>query len=151
MNNDILKFAVADLLPHDPPMVLLDRVLEYGSDHLVAEVQVGPHALFSDEEGNIPAWIGIEYMAQTVAALAGADAKKAGKPVSVGFLLGTRRYLPNVSYFTSGDRLKVTAKRTYENDGVGSFDCDISTDRLLVQARINAYQPEPDKLRDVLE
>ena len=63
--------AVESLVPHRGTMSLLDRVLAVDEEQALAEVDVGPASLFAQADG-VPAWVGIEYMAQTVAAWAGA-------------------------------------------------------------------------------
>jgi predicted hotdog family 3-hydroxylacyl-ACP dehydratase len=80
------KFAVEELVPHSGRMVLLNRVIEFDEDAMVAEVIVRDDGLFGD--GNmVPAWLGIEYMAQTIAVLGGMKRRLAGKPLNPGFLL----------------------------------------------------------------
>ena len=51
---------------------------------------VVPEAGLFVEDGQVPAWVGIEYMAQAIAAWAGCRARAAGKPPQLGFLLGSR-------------------------------------------------------------
>jgi predicted hotdog family 3-hydroxylacyl-ACP dehydratase len=86
----MIDIEVAELLPHDGNMVLLDGVVDYDQESLVAEVVVRDDGLFGDGK-TIPAWIGIEYMAQTVAAHGGMMCHLVGKPINLGFLLGTLR------------------------------------------------------------
>ena len=137
----MMDIKISDLLPHDGNMVLLDRVLEYDQESLVAEVVVRDDGLFGDGR-TIPAWIGIEYMAQTVAAHGGMMCHLAGKPINLGFLLGTRRYTSNISDFTVGTRLTVKVHRLIEDQGLGVFDCQISGDGCDILAKLNVYQPD---------
>src|SRR5450830_981789 len=80
---------IAMLVPHAAPMLLLDRVLRVDAETLCAEVAIRPDSLFYGERG-IGAWVGIEYMAQAIAAYAGYHAQQRGEPVKIGFLLGAR-------------------------------------------------------------
>lgn len=141
----MLDVNVADLLPHDGKMVLLDRVLEYDQETLTAEVVVRNDGLFGDGK-TVPAWLGIEYMAQTVAAHGGMMSHLAGRPVNLGFLLGTRRYLSNISEFVVGTRLTVKVRRLMEDQGLGVFICHISGEGIDISANLNVYQP--DKLEN---
>ncbi len=137
----MLNIDVAELLPHDGQMVLLDKVLDYDQESLMAEVVVRDDGLFA--EGNqVPAWIGIEYMAQTVAAHGGVMCHLAGRPIMLGFLLGTRRYSSNVSSFKVGTRLMIKVTRIIEDQGLGVFDCHISAEGINVSAKVNVYQPD---------
>jgi len=137
----MIDIDVAELLPHDGNMVLLDRVVAYDQESLVAEVMVHDDGLFGDGK-TIPAWIGIEYMAQTVAAHGGMMCHLAGKPIQLGFLLGTRRYTSNISDFTVGTQLIVKVNRLVEDQGMGVFDCQISGDGIDISAKLNVYQPD---------
>ncbi|WP_307732400.1 hypothetical protein [Massilia sp. MB5] len=83
--------AFRSLVPHAGPMALLDRVLEADEESLCAEVAIRADSLFY-AEGGVGSWVGIEYMAQAVAAHAGYLARQRGEAVKPGFLLGSRRY-----------------------------------------------------------
>ena len=65
----------------------------------------------------MPAVIGLEYMAQCVAAYAGLTARQGGRPPRIGFLIGCRELRLDVEAFSVGDRLEVEARRVWgEND-----------------------------------
>ena len=82
--------AVESVLPHAAPMILIDEAVRTGDAAAESTVHVTEDAMFYDAEaGGVPSYVGIEYIAQTVAAHAGAAAVANGDPVRVGFLLGT--------------------------------------------------------------
>ncbi|MGR8998427.1 MAG: ApeP family dehydratase [Gammaproteobacteria bacterium] len=135
------NFAIEELVPHTGKMVLLDRVIEYDEENMVAEAIVRDDGLFGDGR-TVPAWLGIEYMAQTIAALGGMKRRLAGKPLNLGFLLGTRRYDCNVGTFTVGSVLTVSVKRLLQDQGLGVFECRISAKGILASAKLNVYQPD---------
>jgi predicted hotdog family 3-hydroxylacyl-ACP dehydratase len=145
---DFNNIDVAELIPHSGKMVLLDRIIEYDEHSLSAELIVRNDGLLGNEKA-VPAWVGIEYMAQTIAAYAGVMAKKAGEPVKLGFLLGTRSYNSNVAEFKVGSRLTVRVKQVIQDDTLGVFDCEIyginhESDQdiqIEVSANLNVYQP----------
>ncbi|MGZ8196462.1 MAG: ApeP family dehydratase [Methylosarcina sp.] len=134
-------FPVEELVPHAGKMMLLNRVIEFEPETMVAEVIVGSGGLFG-ESGAVPAWVGIEYMAQTVAALGGMKRRLAGKPITLGFLLGTRRYECNVDNFSVGTILTVSVRRVMQDQGLGVFDCRIAGEGISASAKLNVYQPE---------
>ncbi|MGN6975849.1 ApeP family dehydratase, partial [Neisseria sp. P0006.S006] len=83
-------YDVASLLPHSGHMVLIDCVKEFGDDYTVCRAPVGnKHILLQD--GVLPSMAYMELMAQGIGAFAGIEALKAGEPVRLGFLLGTRK------------------------------------------------------------
>lgn len=141
----IRGYAIEQVLPHAHPMILLSRFIEAGTDYAVCEVDISPQsAFYQPESGAVPAYAGIEYMAQTIAAYAGANALQQGGKVKVGFLLGCRKYSPDVSQFKQGSVLRVKAsKLVMDESGLSVFDCQISIEgKTVVTANLNVFQPE---------
>ncbi|MCF7964715.1 MAG: hotdog family protein [Methylobacter tundripaludum] len=131
---------VAALIPHSGSMVLLDRIIDYDDQGLTAELVVRADGLLADHE-SVPAWAGIEYMAQTIAAYAGMMATQAGEPIRLGFLLGTRRYHSNVAAFKVGSALTIKVEKIMQDDNLGVFNCRIQGKGVEVTAKLNVYQP----------
>jgi predicted hotdog family 3-hydroxylacyl-ACP dehydratase len=134
--------AVEQLLPHARPMILIDRAIDIGENHLVAEVDINEQTLFAESGGGVPTWVGIEYLAQSIAAWAGFGARSKGGLPQFGFLLGTRKYHAAVPYFEFGTTLIVRVELQFQDQGLGVFSGSIATDRTLVEASVNVYQPE---------
>ncbi|MGR9044854.1 MAG: ApeP family dehydratase [Gammaproteobacteria bacterium] len=134
-------YSIEELLPHAGSMMLLERVIAFDEESMIAEAIVRDDGLFG-EDGRVPAWLGIEYMAQTVAAHGGMLCKIAGKPLNLGFLLGTRRYHCNVGSFAAGTVLTITVKRLIQDQGLGVFDCRLEGPGVAVEAQLNVYQPD---------
>jgi predicted hotdog family 3-hydroxylacyl-ACP dehydratase len=145
---DVTNIPVRELLPHDPPMVLLDRVISCGDSSLVAEVVVTPESMFCGEAG-VPGWVGIEYMAQSVAAHAGALARERGGEPAIGYLLGTRSYKSAVSVFPIGATLTVSIEPLFVEMGLGAFACRIDMGETVAEATINVYQPDEGGPEDI--
>jgi predicted hotdog family 3-hydroxylacyl-ACP dehydratase len=132
----------ADLMPHAGDMLLIDEVLDFGDEHVRTRVQVRPGGLFNRADGSLPAWIGIELMAQSVAAYAGCQARLKNESVELGFLLGTRKYECNVAHFPAGSELIIHARRSLQDDnGMGVFECELTGPGINVVARLNVYRP----------
>ncbi|NOS73007.1 MAG: 3-hydroxylacyl-ACP dehydratase [Methyloglobulus sp.] len=124
-------------------MVLLNRVVEFDGNNLVAEMTVRNDSLFGNEK-EVPAWVGIEYMAQAIGAYAGIKSKLAGEPIKLGYLLGTRRFSSNVASFVAGTELTINVKVIIQDDKLGAFDCQILGDGIEVSANLTVYQPPLD-------
>ena len=136
------RWPIAELLPHAGNMILIDEVLRFGDDDVETRLSVRPGGLFNQTDGSLPAWVGIELMAQSVAAYAGCQARQAGLPVELGFLLGTRKYECNVECFPLGAELHIRATRTLQDDnGMGVFECRLSGPGIEVFARLNVFRP----------
>jgi len=132
---------VADLVPHAGAMVLLDRIVASEPGELTAEVVVRNDGIFSDDDGAVSATVGIEYMAQAIAAYAGLRSLASGGRVRPGLLLGVRGYTSPVSHFFPGDRLAVSVRSVVEGaNGLGVFDCEINADGLRISARLTVVE-----------
>lgn len=135
-------WPVLELVPHDAPMSLLDRVYTVSEAGLVAGLTVRADSPFC-EAGGVPALVAIEYMAQAVAAYAGHRALSAGRPVELGFLVGSRRYQASSAFFPVGTPLWVCVKPLVQGDnGLSVFDCRVLTEGIEVSANLNVFQPE---------
>jgi len=98
--------------------------------------------MFADADG-IPAWIGLEYMAQAISAHAGMlEHLNGGKP-KIGFLLGSRKYLCNTDYFAFGQTLlvKVYLEMMAAN-GLNVFNCELQGRGVEASAIVNVFQPD---------
>jgi predicted hotdog family 3-hydroxylacyl-ACP dehydratase len=133
------------LVPHEGAMLLLDRVLEAGPESLCAEVAIRPDSLFCDGAG-VGSWVGVEYMAQAIAAYAGHTAWLRGEPVKVGLLLGARRYQCSRPLFEVGSVLRVHVERALQGEnGLGAFECrieDAVSGAGAAVATITVFQPD---------
>jgi predicted hotdog family 3-hydroxylacyl-ACP dehydratase len=136
---------IEELLPHRGSLLLIDRI-RHAEDgrKCVAEYEVRPDSWYADANGAMPAWIGIELMAQTIAACFGVEQRNRGGPAKVGLLLGSRRYVSSVPFFERGAVLEITADVQYrEANGFGAFDCTIEwRGRRLAEATIKIYESE---------
>ncbi|MCW8832653.1 MAG: 3-hydroxylacyl-ACP dehydratase [Colwellia sp.] len=141
-------YNIEAVIKHRKPMRLVDELISFDEDSASVLVNINEACEFyqADQLG-VPSYVGIEYMAQCIAAQAGANELASGGDIKLGFLLGTRKYKPNVTFFSNGKTLKVSATRLMEDAaGLSVFDCLIvATDQediILAQAKINVFQPE---------
>ncbi|MDF0734037.1 hotdog family protein [Pseudomonas entomophila] len=135
-------WPLAELLPHAGDMILIDQVDSCDEEQIHTRTAVRPGGLFNREDGSLPAWLGLELMAQSVAAYAGCRARRLGQPVELGFLLGTRKFECNVEHFPAGAELHIHAQRSLEDDnGMGVFECHLRGPGIHASARLNVYRP----------
>lgn len=138
-----VPWSVEELVPHSRTMLLLDSVVDDGDDWVETGVRIAEDCLFYDPDiKGIPAWIGIEYMAQTVALYSGLQARRAGGSVKLGLLLGSRRFEASKASFALGSFLTVRATREWDDGQMAVFDCAVSDETPLASARINVYLPQ---------
>ncbi len=143
---------VDTLVPHSGALVLLDRVLTADQDSLSAALTVRADGLYNHGD-QVPAWVGMEYMAQAVAAFAGWHAHLEQRPVQLGFLLGSRRFTYSRQAFTVGTALTVTVHKLLQDDsGMAVFECALEDGAgRCAEARLNVFQPKDSDhyLRDL--
>ncbi|WP_248795963.1 hotdog family protein [Pseudomonas sp. MWU13-2105] len=138
----MIDWPLAELLPHAGDMILIDQVLSCDEEQIHTRLTVRPDGLFNREDGSLPAWVGIELMAQSIAAYAGCRARGEGKPVELGFLLGTRKFDCNVEHFPAGSELRIHALRSLQDDnGMGVFECHLTGPDIHASARLNVFRP----------
>ncbi|MEX3833425.1 beta-hydroxyacyl-ACP dehydratase, partial [Paraburkholderia sp. BR14263] len=77
---------IETIIPHRGTMLLLDSVAACSDESLTALAGVRADAWYADEQGAMPAWIGIELMAQAIAAHVGLLSMREGKPARPGVL-----------------------------------------------------------------
>jgi predicted hotdog family 3-hydroxylacyl-ACP dehydratase len=82
-------------------------------------------------------------MAQTIAAHAGHLARLRGEPVTIGFLLGSRRYDCARPAFAVGSVLRVFVRcLLLADNGLGSYECRIEDDYgTVATATVSVFQP----------
>ena len=135
---------VEDILPHRGTMLLLDRVLAFDNEKASAEYTPRREAWYADAGGNMPAWIGIELMAQTVAAHAGLLKRADGAPPKQGALVGTRRYSSTQPAFAAGETLHIQTKMIYRDaSGLGAYECSIAAGgEKIASATLKVFEPD---------
>lgn len=135
--------SLQELLPHDVPMVLIDELVDVGGKHVHCRVTPTADNLFFDCVARaVPGYIGIEFMAQSVAAWAGYHARMRGETPSVGFLLGCRRYKAEVCSFRENELLDIHAELVMENNGMSIFSCQIEHEgKAIAASQISTYAP----------
>ena len=134
---------IETIIPHRGTMLLVDEVIACSEAALTALATVRADAWYADDRGAMPAWIGIELMAQAVAAHVALIAMRAGGRARPGVLLGTRSYRAHVSAFAGDARLAIRVEEVLRSEGGhGAYECTIDHDgERYAQAVIKVFQP----------
>ncbi|MEC4726862.1 hotdog family protein [Shewanella sp. D64] len=139
------QLPVAEVVPHKDPMILIDELIAYKTDTLITQTNITTLSPYLDDKLNaVPNYVGIEYMAQSVAALAGVEAKLRGDIIRVGFLLGSRKLKMHIPYYQLGESYQTHVTRLYqEESGLAVFECKVFHHQTLVaEANVNVFQPQ---------
>lgn len=142
--------AMADLLPHGPDAVLLDAVIAHDAQTTVCRVDPAASRLYLDEDGQVPAYVALEYMAQAVAAHGGLLDREQGRPARPGLFLGTRRLRLSTARLAADEPLEVVATHVRGAGPLLAFDCCIrrpgrprdtptAQDEAMVSATLTVY------------
>jgi thioester dehydrase family protein len=136
---------IAPLVPHSGKMIMLDKILDFGTDFLIAEMEVRPDNVFLRGE-RLPSFLGAEIMAQGVAAWDGCKCAQLGKPIGLGYWLGSRKLSIHRPYIAMGSKLRIQIKLSIEDaSGFGVFDCqliDANSQQIIVEGALNVFRPQ---------
>lgn len=135
---------IEELLPQRDIMRLLDGVEAWRPDGIVARAHCEPHAWYANDAGAMPSWIGIELMAQAIAAHVNLLARDPGAPIRRGVLIGTRSYRAQQTRLTADTPLTVRADVVFRDaSGLGAYDCTIASGQdTLAEATIKVFEPD---------
>lgn len=143
------EYPIELVLPHAHPMILVDRLVHYTDTSSTCTVKITPRSNFySTERNSVPSYVGIEYMAQTIAAYANVLKLDGGGTVSLGFLVSARNYMTQVREFALDTELLIHVELLFkEANGLSVFDCRIKQgEQVVVEAKINVFEPEEPEL-----
>ncbi|WP_213992854.1 3-hydroxy-fatty acyl-ACP dehydratase [Sodalis sp. dw_96] len=148
--------SAAEYLPHRTPMMLLDELLLIDEERAHCRVRVGRDTVlgpFLNAEGQLPAWFGIEILAQTIGVWSGWHGHRLYNTVPrPGMLLGGRGYQCKTAGFPAGALLDVQVQLLMRDEKIGSFEgvIFIGGER-YAGGRLNIYQPDDHELQQLLQ
>jgi predicted hotdog family 3-hydroxylacyl-ACP dehydratase len=140
---DVTTLDMESLIPHRGVMRLVDRVLADDGESTRVEATVRGDGPFVTD-GVLASWVGIELMAQAIAAWAGLRRLEKKEEVKLGFLLGSRRYECDPVGFAVGTRLEVAVKQEIvSSQGLAVFACTVHDGpKVVASANVNVFQPD---------
>lgn len=135
--------------PHRAPMLLIDTMLSAEGEIARSEVTIRRDHIFFQSGRGVPAYVGFEFMAQTINAFDGWRRIERGKEPTIGFLLGCRTYKSELAFFAEGESFVTEVRSLLKNpeDEMVSFECRIfnAAGDVVASAIVNAFRPEdPD-------
>lgn len=140
-----LPCPIAALIPHARGMCLLRTLVAADDRGATAETVTRRDDLFAEAAG-IPAWVGIEWLAQTVAAWAGYQASARGEAPAPGLLLGSRRYRSHLPHWPFDRTVRVIASIDFVADnGVTQVNGELrwaDGSKPLAEGSLTLYRPD---------
>ncbi len=135
---------ILELIPHREPMLLINRIEEVDQKYSKSRVIIDQEAPFFQVGKGVPAWIGLEYMGQTAALIAGHQVQEGLSEPQLGFLMGSRKYETSVDYFKPDTHLIVTCEETaLVGESLATFNCtisDVQTNVILATAMLSVFR-----------
>ena len=115
------------IVPHRGKMLLLKRVKHYDlqEQSIEAECQIEKDCIFYDNEAaGIPAWVGFEFIAQTVSAFIGIKNRER-KINKIGLIMSVSQMRIGLPIFQTGSIIEIKAKEVDSMDSVHVFEGEI--------------------------
>lgn len=137
--NDISRY-----IPHRPPMILIDAIEAFTDASVTTSTHISmASGFFSHADGGVPAWVGLEYMAQTAAVWVGLDDERCGRAVEPAFLVSSRQYTTPEPVFPAGETLFTLVEVQLQENEIVAFRGRITNNRgeMRAEAFFTAYRP----------
>ncbi|MBX2849937.1 MAG: hypothetical protein KTR16_16550 [Acidiferrobacterales bacterium] len=148
MSSAAVDPEILELIPHRPPMLLINKISALDQNSSQAIVTIDANAPFVESQG-VPSWIGLEYMGQTAALIAGYQLREGLTQPHLGFLLGTRNYRAEQAYFNIDSELLVSCQEAaLVGDSLATFDCTIQSRddmQILATANLSVFRKPIEK------
>lgn len=140
---------ISELIPHRPPMLLIQRLHQVTTENAQASVRIADASPFVEGDLGVPAWIGLEYMGQTAALIAGYQTRQGLCQEHLGFLLGCREYTAHATHFAKHKHFLINAQQeTLVGESLATFRCTIqdqSSEEIVAQALLSVFrQPKQE-------
>ena len=135
---------ILELIPHRPPMLLINRIASLAKTRSSAIVNIDHESPFYEAGLGVPSWIGLEYMGQTAALIAGFQLREGICQPHLGFIMASRAYKASLDYFTQGAQLLVSCEEVaVVGDTLATFKCSIvdnNTQQQLAEANLSVFR-----------
>lgn len=122
---------LVELLPHRPPMLLLDSVVTSGPDLVICTLTVRAGDPYVGPNG-VAALLSLEYMAQAAAAYVGLSAIADHAPIRWGLLIGCSELHLHMNVIPIGSQLLVESRQVWGDSTFGQFKGIVSLDDGIV-------------------
>jgi len=143
------------IMPHRGRMLLLTKVNGYDlkNETIEAEYHLTEDCLFYDPAAfGVPAWVGFEFIAQTVSAFKGIKTLIRGDPVKIGFVLGVSKMHIGPSFFKTGSILVIKAKESENMDPLYIYTGEIYIEGTMVlEGKLTVMEVDAEKARAMRE
>lgn len=132
----------AGYLPHQPPMLLIDDIVEVTGQRAVCRATIHPDCVFAIDGAVHPAAM-IEFVAQACAIYASAISAGDSGPPRLGLIMACREAEFAVDAFAVGDELTIVASKAFGGNQMASFTGTVSRgDTLCATIQLSVIDAE---------
>ncbi len=135
-----LPLEVSRFMPHQSPMLLVDRLLQVGDRTSLCEMTVRDDMIFVDQEGKLDGAAYPEIISQAVAAQEGFRRIASSRPLVEGFLLGVKKLeIPGEGRV--GDRLHISLYKASRFGDFGILEGTVMNgDAVIARGEVKVWQ-----------
>lgn len=111
--------------PHKSRMLLLDSLDQYSIEESWIETSVEITAnveFFDSDKKGVPVWISFEYMAQSIALLAGLVHRQNGIEPKIGFIMAFRNFIAEKEIFQQNQKVSIRVDEVFRDKNLAVFD-----------------------------
>ncbi len=135
-----LPVDAAQVVPHKPPMLLIDRLLELKERASVSEMTVRQDMVFVDETGRLDDACYPEIISQAIAAQEGFRKLGSRNPLHEGLLLGVKK-LEILGVARVGDTLRISVYKAAKYGDFGIISGEVfKGDELIARGEVKVWQ-----------
>jgi predicted hotdog family 3-hydroxylacyl-ACP dehydratase len=116
---------VTDYLPHRPPMLLIDQIVEVTELRVVCRTTIHRGCVFAID-GSVHPSAMIEFVAQACAIFVGVRGARDGDPPRLGLIMSCREVTFAVDSFAVGDELTIAATKVFGQKQLAAFTGTVS-------------------------
>jgi len=145
------------IIPHKGKMFLLDRINNYNPQEctIEAEYKITQDCIFYDSEiSGVPAWVGFEFIAQSIAAFAGIRdmqiLREKGQPPKIGFILSVSALTIEIPFYKEGSILTIKTKEIQNMAPVYNFYGEILLDgKIVLCGKLTVMEADNDQINKI--
>jgi len=135
-----LPVDAAQLVPHKPPMLMIDRLLEVGERASLSEMTVLEDMVFVDKDGKLDNASYPEIISQAIAAQEGFRKLGTRNPRQEGFLLGVKNF-EILGSAHIGDTLRISVLKVAKYGDFGIIQGEVRNgDAIIARGEVKVWQ-----------
>lgn len=136
--------AIAQLIPHRPPMLLVDEVIHHEGLSVICRTTIREDMPFV-KDGEVPLLVALELFAQSACSLVSLLAGERGGVLTGGAFLGTRKVELHADALRVGDVVDIHCEEKMAIGPTAQIQCRLErAGELLAEGSINVMAGIPE-------